>query len=52
MTTSIPLSDKERAAALAREDLSHPHSTPGPHAVLGLKEAVAIIDGWELLGRS
>jgi len=45
MTTSIPLRDKQRASTLAREDLSHPHSTPGPLAVLGLKEAVAIIVG-------
>ena len=45
MTTSIPLSEKERAGAMAREDVAHPRSTPGPHAVLGLKEAVAIIVG-------
>ncbi len=45
MTTSIPLSEKERAGAMAREDVAHTRSTPGPHAVLGLKEAVAIIVG-------
>ena len=47
MTTSIPLNDEQRARTMSREDASHPHphALPEPHAVLGLKEAVAIIVG-------
>jgi len=45
MTTSTSLSEKERTGAMAREDASYSPAMPGPHAVLGLKEAVAIIVG-------
>ena len=46
MTTSIPLSEKERAGRRpARTSRMARIGLPGPHAVLGLKEAVAIIVG-------
>jgi amino acid transporter len=43
--SSVPLSDKRPVGHAAREEGVHADSISGPHAVLGLKEAVAIIVG-------
>jgi len=43
--SSVPLSAKRPGDTMAREDATYGQALPGPHAVLGLKEAMAIIVG-------